>query len=563
MAAKTKRNIWTLWEKYKKASTGSLNECIDKNFSICSETVCAQISADAVSFSRLGDSDEAIYSHLVGLMGVYRRVIALADAHSFDSKTVTALVAGICEVLNSRLREFEDEKFEGDNPITLEKTAIINETLKKSVSAIEELRKNFAVGLCDVDLQEWDESFDIILRGNFYEMYSVYREGLRSCLSGIDDLHSRKTARFFTQLIEREWEELGNIIKVQVVALEDAGKDSQTPVIPSILDALREAYQQMGPVIEKLQRPEPPKKPMPLRALENFESELLAALENSCSQLPGRKNFYAALDVETMILLDAIDYKKAAYGFQRVVSAKVLLAEEVTDVFEKISLLKNFEELPDAEREILSGISETIQIKISGLRESIQSFAKQGGDIIKNFSAEKNNSSDYESVIKDVRAAWLKNPPQDEASIPAFFEGCAEIFAPFRERAEKQISLYTQFLEKATFRFKKEVLLYEICTFEEILTHSVPRLRGSRNDAVLTAALMLERTFGALEVILKKSNIEVIRPALKEQFNAKEHEILVAEKHDGFEKGEIIKIVTAGYRHKEQVILRANIIAAR
>jgi len=62
---------------------------------------------------------------------------------------------------------------------------------------------------------------------------------------------------------------------------------------------------------------------------------------------------------------------------------------------------------------------------------------------------------------------------------------------------------------------------------------------------------------------LRKNNITPIRPNPQEIFNGKEHEVLVAEKQEGFNKGEIIKLVGSGYRYKDVVLMRANVIAAR
>jgi molecular chaperone GrpE (heat shock protein) len=384
----------------------------------------------------------------------------------------------------------------------------------------------------------------------------------------LDDLHSRKTARFYTELIEREFEELANIIKLQ----KPNDNDEQSITVSSILDALSEAHQMTAPVIKNfqtLQNSSLQKKSAPLRSFDDFENELNSALETASPQSPEREKFFAALNEEVANYIDSIDvdYKRAAYSLQRLISEEVLLAEEITKVFARaLSEINSEIECENIERDILAGIKETIDIKISGLRESIQAFSSRGSEILKSYSEEKNTpQNERESVSEKICAAWLDSPPHflKDDKIHEFFSSHEEIFATCRERIKKQVGKYTENLEKVSFRFKKEVLLYEVCTFEEILIHSVSRLRVSKNADVFAAAQMLDNAFRELEVILKKNNIAVIRPAPKDIFNAKEHEVLVAEKHDGFEKGEIIKIITAGYRFKEQVVLRANIIAAR
>ena len=538
-----KNDIWTLWQKYK--------IFLDKKLSALRKAASAQIRADAVCFSLLGDSDELIYEHLLGMMESYRRVVKLSGEYSFKNPEISALIAGICEVLGSRLREFESGNGvnSSKNPITREKAKILDEAL----SGISEKMENAT---------------------NIESIYEIYCDGLNSCRQQMNDLSVRETARFYTELIGREWEELGNIIKVQVLALEEEVKlaeVTQAAVVASILDALREVYQQTGPVVENLHRllSAAQRKPPVCRTFEEIEA-LIAKDPGSSLQ---QKNFFAALDSKVLTLLDDMDYKKASYSLQRMVSAEILLAEEITKIFENtLNLPVSLAAVSSIERDILSGIRETIEIKIASLKESIEDFSSQCGEILKNFSDENKKAVSLHSeglsgkpeVMENVRNAWLKSPPEKQ-EINAFFENCrnGEAFAPLREGVAKQIETYTLLLEKAAFHFKKEVLLYEICTFEEILTHSVSRLRKSANVEVLAAAVHFGDAFHMLEIILKKNNISVIRPKAREFFDAKEHEVLVAEKQEGFRKGEIIKIVTAGYKFNEQIIIRANIIAAR
>jgi molecular chaperone GrpE (heat shock protein) len=85
----------------------------------------------------------------------------------------------------------------------------------------------------------------------------------------------------------------------------------------------------------------------------------------------------------------------------------------------------------------------------------------------------------------------------------------------------------------------------------------------SENPLVQATAARLEGTYAALEVLLRKNNVTPIRPMPHDPFNGREHEVLVAEKQEGFEKGEVIKRLGSGYRYKDIVLVRANVIAAK
>ena len=165
-----------------------------------------------------------------------------------------------------------------------------------------------------------------------------------------------------------------------------------------------------------------------------------------------------------------------------------------------------------------------------------------------------------EKQIEDVTEV-----PQAPEAIANFLASASslEVFATYSSQLAKHILNASTKIEKASFRFKKETLLYEISTFEEILYHSVSRLRESPMPCIAVAVNMLDETFAKLETLLTEYSIAVIRPAAHEPFNGREHEVLIAEETEGFAKGEIVKVMTSGYKYKDQVILRANVIAAR
>jgi len=160
--------------------------------------------------------------------------------------------------------------------------------------------------------------------------------------------------------------------------------------------------------------------------------------------------------------------------------------------------------------------------------------------------------------------AWCAAPPTKD-TIQDFLNERRN-HGIFQEQEEKYTKVMAQGVEKAgktIFRYRKETLLYEICTFEEILFYSVTRLRESTLPQIEEGVKILDETFATLESLLANKEITVIRPAPHEAFNGREHEVLTAEEQEGFAKGEIIKTMTSGYKQGDKVILRANVVAAR
>jgi molecular chaperone GrpE (heat shock protein) len=88
-------------------------------------------------------------------------------------------------------------------------------------------------------------------------------------------------------------------------------------------------------------------------------------------------------------------------------------------------------------------------------------------------------------------------------------------------------------------------------------------LRESDDEGTGRFTEAADKAWGGIAKVLRAHNIGLIKPKPKDMFDAKEHEVLTAEKHEGYKKGEIIKLINSGYRQNGEVLLRANVVAAR
>lgn len=581
--------LWDAWLNLGETNKDKAILRIKEIFDELKQAACVELKRSAARFARLGNSDEAIYNSLVSLMDVYRRIITLSGEIESDCPTVNVLLAGICEVLNSRLKEFEDMEAisgvlcdENDcNPVAVEKCTIVNRAAAEldayiatmDARLIEKLQSEDAWATLCYGSQTIG---DVIIESCMPEMYAHFQEGLRLCLAELDDLHLRKVAGLYTSFMEREWEELGNIIKVQIQALESASSQTEDlenalelPAVYRILNVLREAYQYIGPVIDELQQLLNSQTARhPGLTFEEFNDLLTIDREFAPTQCEIYDDqFFNLLANEVNFMLDQIQtpHPKTICQMQYQIGTNKILAEKIIDVFKKITVpLTEFADTPEIA--VLTGIAETIEIKIESLTESIQSFGEEGFDIVRNFSEKRETPTEQELQTSHemARTEWLASPPVEPNDLSQFFALLLETaFKTFQTRMQKHVSNLAEKVENFTFRFKKEVLLYEICTYEEILIHSVPRLRDSENPEIAAIVGLLDSAYVKLEILLGENNIEVIRPVPHDAFNAFEHDVLVAEALDGFKKGEIIKMLNTGYKQQDKVILRANVIAAR
>lgn len=135
------------------------------------------------------------------------------------------------------------------------------------------------------------------------------------------------------------------------------------------------------------------------------------------------------------------------------------------------------------------------------------------------------------------------------------------------ERMQDAYSTYGGQVKKARFDYDmaylRNDLFLELRTYEELVEHSMKKLielepeRSGRLTEVMTQTLEKSRE------ILNSHKIEVIRPSAHDRFDGRLHEVLMAEVAADFAKGEVIRTASTGYRLKDQVIMRAGVIAAR
>jgi hypothetical protein len=477
------------------------------------------------NLARFGDSDLALYEHSVNLMSSYRQTVGLYEQYHGDITSYEAhqIIDGIITVLVSRLREFEESSSAVGtaNPVQEEKEAIIKAAL--APLADREIPVNFA----------------------------AYTAAMNSCRANLNDLDRRKQVQFYLQLMEEELEILATIIKIQVQALEqaaelDSGNVLEKIAIHKILSLLREAYQYYGKASIQIYDDfhNTNDSPLTFKSREEFETflkeddEKIGAIRNEISQ-----------EAEAVLSVHRLEYFKSVYRLRRQVSGEMMLADDMVRIF-----VKMYENWPKSENDILTGVAETIEIKIDSLRESISQMTAECNQIIDKFAADNPNPSEEEiaDIKEEMWQAWLETE-----------EGIQCIPFPFMseraEKHEKAADRCKEAIEKRLLKFKRETLFYEISTYEEIIFYSVSRIR----DDFPEAATLADECLSGIEVLLKKNNIEIIRPVPHDPFNSKEHEVLMAESKPEFKKGEIIKLMNSGYRVNGLVILRANVIAAR
>ena len=214
---------------------------------------------------------------------------------------------------------------------------------------------------------------------------------------------------------------------------------------------------------------------------------------------------------------------------------------------------------------IIEGIKETIRIKKDGIKEGMNDF-RCGYMKIKSKNPLSINISEEEKEdnFKECLEKWVElSKDESVTDFAKSLKRDSEVSFKIKKDILKQKTDYEKALSGLILDFKRNIILSEIGTFEEMINHSVSLLECSEEQVVKEFAALVKDVYDELLLVIRSTGIEIIKPEPYEMFNSRENEVLIAEESEGFDKGQIIKTVLCGYKQGDTVILRANVIAAR
>lgn len=138
-----------------------------------------------------------------------------------------------------------------------------------------------------------------------------------------------------------------------------------------------------------------------------------------------------------------------------------------------------------------------------------------------------------------------------------------KIISAISETLEIKINTITECISNFEQGLFKDQIMPEIITFNELLSYSIERLKKSQDFDILMYIQVVEEANSMINTTLVNYNIRTISPEIGSIFNGKEHEVMMTEKKEGFQKGQIIKVTNHGYTQDGAIITRANVVVAR
>ncbi|MCL1997009.1 MAG: nucleotide exchange factor GrpE [Defluviitaleaceae bacterium] len=206
------------------------------------------------------------------------------------------------------------------------------------------------------------------------------------------------------------------------------------------------------------------------------------------------------------------------------------------------------------EHQIIKAISETLVIKIENIKDALQSFLEETEEMtynpqtlnIQDFALEQwDNIKDINLQLAEEFFVELQNDPK------------------IQQKVAKSVNSHMQTLNKKEMAYKKDRLLFEITTFNDLLNYSIARLKESTEMDVLMYIQVVEEANSMINTTLINYGIRPINPPPHTTFNGREHEVIMTQSQEGFKKGEIIKVSNQGYHQSGVVIIRASVVVAR
>lgn len=597
---------------------------IDDIFKTAKRTIADKINSEAGSDQGLSSYDEKIYELYKSLMDIYNKLADVSYSEITPSGDGAVKIGdiwnGISAVIQSRVKLFEEHTSEPHgasayiNPIAAEKKSIVSKSIKTFSESFNNTSQRFKTeeqkSLIQLAVKKMldndsasgniilNDVLDRIEQNCFSRFYEFYGATVRFALINLNDFYKRRELCGYYELLLEEHQILSSIINVQVDVLENTLSANLTDsALLEPVAMLKQAYEQLHSGVKKIN--------LLLKTaggngadIEDYapfcesitdrlhESAVLAptALNQAKRLFDGgyalfAKNFEDLYNKNLHASIRQIDVKSGLYKCSKIIFENEELADEIIGEFAGIigfyeNEIRKERIVSKENREIIEGISETVAIKIGSLQESKQQLTGDMTRLLASFSSNKavfseaEHRQQLETVKQRLLAQLLHGLSEDrrrQAVVKSVFSNgfADDVLKQYNEKTARLWHKNLEALNKRLLKFKKDSLLFEISTFEEIINYSVSILRKSSDPAVIEFVKAIDGSTKSLTDILTKYGIEIIKPPPHEPFNGKEHDVLMAEANEVFKKGEIIKVMNCGYKQNGAVILRANVIAAK
>lgn len=557
----------------------------------------------SISKSALNHSDKELYSNAKRIISNYEALMKTYNdmEHYYADSYAIQLVNEIINVIKNQYETFKEQTKFKQNPVTIEKTSIIDGYALNIATQVNEIQNNFMktyvtktiYNVKNSEQKNYVEQFNIInnikINSSMHQLFFNVSSYLTNCVDELDSLQNRKIANKYFVFLKYQQEIMSNIIKQQITKLDkEIGKkkyDESIKILVSlIINQVIETYDLLENYVQNIDRlyriSEIAQKPE--MDFDTFNKNFNKYLEKEKSIsldvfiLEQYLNYTKKLkkDIFNTIKEIMLERKKpynqnSAYSkIKKDYEAVIAITDEFLNKLSKLNIYSKSNEqiLKNSEYfEIIDGVDQTMTIKSKVLLENKNILQVDINNNIEELNFDTQNLK--LKITDELLNAYFISLKKDDIQnhIKKYLQDLIKCKQCEFEVLNTEINIneLENMISKKLYDFKKETLFYEISTFDEILYYSIEKIRETDSINVKKYIMFIDDTKESIMELLKNNNIEIINPKPFDKFNSKEHKVLIAEQNPLFKKGEIIKVNTVGYKQFETIILKANVIAAR
>ncbi len=557
----------------------------------------------SISKSALNHSDKELYSNAKRIISNYEALMKTYNdmEHYYADSYAIQLVNEIINVIKNQYETFKEQIKFKQNPVTIEKTSIIDGYALNIATQVNEIQNNFMktyvtktiYNVKNSEQKNYVEQFNIInnikINSSMHQLFFNVSSYLTNCVDELDSLQNRKIANKYFVFLKYQQEIMSNIIKQQITKLDkEIGKkkyDESIKILVSlIINQVIETYDLLENYVQNIDRlyriSEIAQKPE--MDFDTFNKNFNKYLEKEKSIsldvfiLEQYLNYTKKLkkDIFNTIKEIMLERKKpynqnSAYSkIKKDYEAVIAITDEFLNKLSKLNIYSKSNEqiLKNSEYfEIIDGVDQTMTIKSKVLLENKNILQVDINNNIEELNFDTQNLK--LKITDELLNAYFISLKKDDIQnhIKKYLQDLIKCKQCEFEVLNTEINIneLENMISKKLYDFKKETLFYEISTFDEILYYSIEKIRETDSINVKKYIMFIDDTKESIMELLKNNNIEIINPKPFDKFNSKEHKVLIAEQNPLFKKGEIIKVNTVGYKQFETIILKANVIAAR
>lgn len=202
------------------------------------------------------------------------------------------------------------------------------------------------------------------------------------------------------------------------------------------------------------------------------------------------------------------------------------------------------------EAKIMKGVEDTLHLKYTSLKDRDEDY----------HMSKKEDYLIYSEGFIAFKNQFEKNC---ETYLSQAIGGSNESFMEAQSKFNRLVDQAYRENEDKDLNYLKTEVLFEIKTLEDLIHHSIMKLKESGIAGCQGFANVVDTLYTRIVAQLRRIDILQINPKAHEVFNGKLHEVLVTESEEGFDKGEVIRSQNSGFVYGKQVLQRASVIVAK